>query len=740
MKPGRTFWRVVIAVILAASVVAAQIFPARSKLVTDVFSLLDDLSTNDADRAGMREVVSREGRVAAMRLDGPCADEDAGRAASYLVENGGAARADVSGIESLSKAGMALFENRTTLLFPRYLAVRRAEYATSGAKDPFENWLADRAVADLDAFLAGSKSLAFSEIIPNDPLLLMPQCADVMPSRALSGDGVVVMAETSGPSTNSATQKKLLYATDSLRKEFAQHKTTLHATGAAFFAHESEARIRADIVRLNAAMTVLLLALLIYYLRSIKTMLAVILPVFLAWMMAIVALFVFQSHIYAMALGIGGIIGGISVDCPVHIMLHRREDEATHVPAFARLLKPMALGALASISVFAFLMLSDLPLIRQTGLLVGCGLAISYFTILPCFAAFSPSANPETVAKRIEVFDISGVRHIRVVVTCALLFLAVGCVGLRWNDSTDTLQPPLDDLYAENDIVLGHAKQNGEYVVSFGRDFSEAVANARASGAIGLATIVSTDDEIRAASEWQAAHGEEFQKLLNDKLDEKGYDSASFKPLFEKPVSIASGGDAMKTVTSALPAGFGWMVGKGAGESWIVSRIENAGDAKTGPITHTYKLDVRAQLSSAFKNYRTDVARLALIGFAVASIIILAASGIRRGAAILSIPILSIAATLGVFGIFGPGLNLFNIIGMLLGYGLSMDYALFANHPESARASIRFSAYTTMTAFAALVISVVPAVRGIGLGVLLVLFFTLLQCETRPLANPDEHN
>lgn len=736
MKPGRTFWRIIIAATAILAFAVAQYCSVRGKLVTDVFALFTDLTASDADRAAMKEVVSREGRVIAFRLEGPQASKDARILAGSLVESGAAQRAEVANQNSFAGIGRTLFENRMTLLFPRFLAEEKSAYEASGAVEPFEEWFAERAVANLDGFLATPQSPAFSALIPQDPLLLLPPCADALPPQATGG--TVVLGEVSGPSTDGAVQEKLIKETERLRGEFSGHGTKLHATGAAYFAHESEARIRADVARLNLAMTAMLLVFMLYYLRSVATMIAVALPVLISWMLAIIALFLFEPQVYAIALGIGGILGGISVDCPVHIMLHRKPGETSHVPAYRRLLKPIALGALASISVFAFLLFSELPLVRQTGLLVGCGLALSYFAILPSFAAFPPRADPATVSRRLEVFSISEIPHIIQMVTLFLAALALGAFRLGWNDSTDALQPPLDALYEENAFILGNAAKGdgNEYVVSFGESFSGAVDNARKLHSEGLASRLATEEEALDAAQWIAASGTLFESALKAKLAGSGYDEEAFAPLFRE--ELADYEAALRQLGGALPAGLGWMLSEEGRTSWIVSRIPVEQAASLTPDCRSYRLDVRGQLREVFRGYRGEATRLALFGFAIASLVILASCGIRRGLHILAIPVLSIAATFGVFGLFGAGISLFNIIGMLLGYGLSMDYALFASHPESGRASIRFSACTTMTAFAALVISVIPAVRMLGLSVLLVLFFTLLQCEARPLSKTDE--
>ena len=75
--------------------------------------------------------------------------------------------------------GRELFEQRFTLLFPLWLHERAAAYAaTGGAPTGFSAWLAHDTTAALGRFLAAPEALAFQEIIPSDPLLLMPGAVD----------------------------------------------------------------------------------------------------------------------------------------------------------------------------------------------------------------------------------------------------------------------------------------------------------------------------------------------------------------------------------------------------------------------------------------------------------------------------------------------------------------------------------------------------------------------------------
>src|SRR5688572_23929051 len=75
--------------------------------------------------------------------------------------------------------GGELFAQRFTLLFPLWLHERTAAHAaTGGPPAGFPAWLARDTAATLERFLATPEAFAFQEMVPADPLLLMPGAVD----------------------------------------------------------------------------------------------------------------------------------------------------------------------------------------------------------------------------------------------------------------------------------------------------------------------------------------------------------------------------------------------------------------------------------------------------------------------------------------------------------------------------------------------------------------------------------
>jgi predicted exporter len=128
--------------------------------------------------------------------------------------------------------------------------------------------------------------------------------------------------------------------------------------------------------------------------------------------------------------------------------------------------------------------------------------------------------------------------------------------------------------------------------------------------------------------------------------------------------------------------------------------------------------------------------RLSLIGLGVAALGIVGIYGPRKALRILVLPAGACLFTFGVFGLTGQTLNIFHLLGAVLGACLSFDYAVFAvesatnNQPPPV--SIRLSALTTAASFGVLATSSIPVVAALGITVSIIVLTALLWVELTP--------
>lgn len=738
---ARTKHRLILGAILCIALPLLFILGARERITTDVFSLLQDAG-DERDAEIVKHVVDMQSRVIAIRIDGPNARELGEYAARRLGESEAISRASVADMYSFADAAKVLNEEKALLLFPKAFSDARSEWENEGTGRDFESWYASRSAAALNEFLASPESIAMSDVVTADPLLMLVNAmknADIGSGNNNLKNSAVVLAETTGKATDAQTQRAVIAISEELRAEMAKEGAEFHATGATYFAQRSEALIRADVLRLNILMTIGLGIIAVLLLRSITGIIAIALPVLLSVIVAACALFGAFPEIYALSIGIGCILGGIAIDYPVHILLHKKSGEQGFGPAFARIRKPLFLGCASTVAVFSFLLFSDLPLIRQVGLLVASGLICCCALSLPCLEAFPPKVSSDALSRRMCRLKVAGNKRALLLISALFLTLGTAAFRLQWGDDLDTLQIPMPDLLAEDAIVREAAGRNDAKLFAItGQSLGEALSNAQETNAAsGLANSLCTPAEVKEAMLWIETHGESFQNQFDNALEEAGFDSTMFEALFAKAPSASAAAQAhekaLVRLSKALPAGMGWMMGRTDSGAWIVS--EGAQSAASSD--KVLSLDTRALLRDAFGLYRTDTARLASAGFAIAALLILVTSGPRRGLRTLAIPLLSTAATLGIFGLAGASINLFHIVGLLLGFGLTLDYALFTMERGAGKASVRFSAITTLTAFAVLALSAIPAVRGLGLSVSIMVLTSLLQCELHGETNDE---
>ena len=100
----------------------------------------------------------------------------AGIFAARLAASPGFAEAVVMGDSATENAlGRAVFEHRFEWLLPTWLGEREREFGRTGqAGETYPAWLAERAAKDLEDFLNRPEATAMQDLIPRDPLLLVP--------------------------------------------------------------------------------------------------------------------------------------------------------------------------------------------------------------------------------------------------------------------------------------------------------------------------------------------------------------------------------------------------------------------------------------------------------------------------------------------------------------------------------------------------------------------------------------
>ena len=743
------------------------------KISTDVLDLIP------ADEAApeltlVRQLASQaEARTMLLELTGPDGRPAPAAAATRLAAelardpafDQALAIADPAARDAL---GREIYLQRLTLLFPRWLRERQVAYAATGrSPDGFVDWLAEDVTGALGRFLATPEALAFQEIVPADPLLLLPGVVGrlkgglgLLAPGASSLSPALVWARLAASPLSEAGQAPAFTAIDRAAAAVGRDFPGLRvaSTGVNKFAAASRARIERELRWLNTLSIVAVLAVALVFIRRVHRSLHLVPVVLLAVLGAWVCVTLVFDRVHILVFVLGSLLAGVAVDYGFYLFMQPplRPDE-DYWAKVRRLAKPLLASCLTTVAGFALLVGSELPFIRQLGVFVGAGLigALGAAVIY-----FSTVSDPY-----LEARDFRGARRRsdgsrrttrRLLVAAGLLALP-GLALLQWRDDIRDLEIPSEGLQAEAariHALFGDTSDRTVYL-TFGRSVAEAreslqlfeswlqAAGGGRTVAVSPGALVPTAAELASAADFFRQHPE-FPDRLRARLAAGGYETDGFAPFFEEyarqttspgPTDLAA---AVESLQARLRGPASLVLHAGRPLSWFVTLATAAPAAAPPAGTHTVTASQLQSLNRIFSRYRQSALALSLTGLTIVGAGVFLAYGWRDGLRIFAIPC---GAGLGVFGLFGwlgQPLNMFHLLGAFLGICLAHNYSIFtatsAYRGEPPPVSVRLSALTAAASFGVLALSGIPVVRALGLTVGLMVVTALLMIEFEHLA------
>lgn len=665
--------------------------------------------------------------------------------------------------------GSELFEQRFTLLFPLWLHERAAAHvAVGGEPAGFSAWLAHDTALALNRFLAAPEALAFQEMIPADPLLLMPGAVDrlkgglelVQPAAAGAKASTLVWARLSASPLSEAGQGPAFAAIERtaalVRAEYPGFAVAY--TGVNRYAAASRARIEHEVKWLNTLSLVAVLAVAFTFIRSAHRGLHLLPVIGLSLLGAWVAATLVFERLHIMVFVTGSLLTGVAIDYGFYLFMQppARPDE-DYWTKVRRLAKPLLASCLTTVAGFALLLFSDLPFIRQLGVFVGAGLISA---LAGAIVYFSTVRNPFLEARGFrKAAEIpAGVRRgLRRVLIVAWVVALPGLTQLQWKDDIRELEIPSPELKREDariSALFGEQSDRTVYL-TYGGSVAEArtalakfdawlqTAGGGHTRTIGLGAVVPTMEGHAAALRFGRAHPE-FAGQLRTALIAAGFDDGEFAAFFAAYARHVTGAREtdLETALSALQAKLtgpvGLLLHTGRPLSWFVT-VARAAPAIAPPAgTNTVSAGQLQSLNRLFGRYRQSALWLSLTGLGIVGAGVFLSYGWRDGARIFAIPCGACLGLFGWFGWLGHPLNLFHLLGAFLGVCLTHNYSIFsatsAYRREPTPVSVRLSALTTAASFGVLALSDIPVVSALGSTVALMVLVALLVIELEHLA------
>lgn len=673
---------------------------------------------------------------------------------------------DIAGEETVKASAALLFDLRGELLLPTWLAQQSQQFAahksaldlenTKGATTPeatenpplankaqtalgesaapasFADYLATTTVARLDTFLDTAEALAYQQLIPRDPQLLMLDAFNQWRTQNASllrqppPDRLLVWAKLNASPFTAAGQQPAFDALDNAlhaaSEQAGASEWTLQSSGVGRFAAANERGIRNEVAFFNIASIGAVLLICALMLRSpsvifhTAALLSLSLP--FAWLVTLLS---FDS-VPVIALVVGSVLVGVTIDYCMHVFLDSKGEVNT------QLLRPLLLSCGTTAAAFLALIFSPLPLLAQTGVFVAtglvttCALALLYRRLLG-----------HHIRAHIRTHDIALARALpwKLPAALVLLLLAVGISRIEWNDSVDNLQYDLPELRAEDAAVRAlFSAGNPSVFLTSGTTFAQA-----RKALAAFEQSLPEGSQMTNLSAWLPlpenylkthtffADNPDFAAKLRAALEAGGYDTESFEPFFtdlahwqQLPFNAAGYEALFTNLQKELSGPAGNLIGSTPQTTFFIS-TGTIPDTHFTPTQGTVKVDTLYSLSGIFARYRHNALELSLWGALVIVAGSLGVYGLRRGLVMLSVPTVAGLATLGTVGYLQGQLNLFHLIGLFLGVCLALDYGAFALRGKglaSVPYSVCVAAATTISSFLLLTLSQVPAVVALG--------------------------
>ena len=784
MPPRIRRWPLAMAVLVAA-VLAACVF-THIAVRSDLGDLLPTGQTA-ASRAMLQEV--RSGPASSLLLIGM---DNAPEASLAAVSDGMAGRLRQSGQFALVENGRQDFDAGVidTLFRYRYLLAP----AGPGA------FLAPALRTDFQVVLAALQSSAspvaeqYGLPDPTGAFRAMMQ-ALLGQSQVRKVQGVwfapasgraLMLAQTAASGLDFAAEGKALAVVQAAFQAAraavpGAHSARLQVSGPAVFAYDAAAAIKGDVRLLSTVSSLLVAGLLFWRFRSLWVVAVIAVPLLIGAAAGALAVQMAFGFVHGITLGFGMTMLGVTVDYPVLLIGHRKQNEAASGTllrighAFNLAVLSAALG-LTGMVFAGFPGLSQLGVFSVAGILAAAGVTRFVLPRLIVAAGLSPvSAGDPVLLVRIEAWRRWRGPALGAVAAAALYLVVAG--GPVWDPDLAHLSPvppaalALDaalraDLGApETGQVVVLAGPDAEAVLQREEDFQPKLAALIQSGAIGgadgaasLLPSIRTQrarqamlpgDAGMSAAVAQAAHGLGFSAGAFKPFQDAVAASRSLAPLAPGALPPALAGDRLLSARlgALLFQRDGTWFGIIAPRAVRDSAALAAAFAGQGDVTY---VDIHAETNGIAASY-TSRAWPWLLAGAGAAVLVLA-MGLRDRVRLLRV-LASIGAalvvTLAGLALTGTKLSLVHLVALQFVAGIGLDYALFFSRTgldaeeraRTLRTLFTCNAMALLT-FGLLCLCRTPLLRDIGetvaMGVVAAMLFAFLFAGPRFCAHVDQ--
>ncbi len=517
-------------------------------------------------------------------------------------------------------------------------------------------------------------------------------------------------------------------------------------------------RIKQDIFLTVSIAFILLFVLFYGVFRKVKIIALLFFPILLGAGFSIALLSLIENSLSSIALSIGAVLIGISIDYSLHLFAHYRSTGSIQNTLKAIAL-PVLMSGATTISAFLCLFILNSEALSQLGLFVAITIfmvAILVLTVIPYLLSKIKNIKPKNnnlLFDKITSYNLHKNKLAVIAILCLSLVFYFTSDKLTFNTDISSLNyMPNHLVKAEEKIKQISSEANSSvYAITTGKSLEEALEKAEAhvpyfedckkegyysSMASATDLILSEKKQKTKINQWKQFWDKQNRDSIKQLFIETGKEY-SFKPKAFKSFYNNIGQEPQLVPVegfSSIIETFlqNYLIERDSAYSVVaILKVDQQKREKLfnkiDEIDDVLVIDKRGLFSKFIEELKTDFSNLITLSFIIIFCILFLFLGRIELAIITYVPILlSWLWTIGLMGLFNIEFNIFNIIISTFIFGLGVDYCIFltrgllidfkyGNKPiKDFRLSILLSALTTIAALGVLILAKHPALKSIA--------------------------
>lgn len=488
-------------------------------------------------------------------------------------------------------------------------------------------------------------------------------------------------------------------------------------SGVPFHSYESSSKAMREISWITGISLTLVAIILLAAFRSLFPMFVSLANIAVSLLFGLSAAIIFFGRINALALVFGTTLIGVSIDYSIHYFVNREH-----------IFRSLTINCISTEVSWCLLMLAPFPLLRQIALFSAAGLVCSYFIVRLLYPAlrYSTQRRPPLYHSDSAAPAPGGhLFRIAAILVLAICFIAPAVSGIRIKNSLKGMYTMSGQLLewekkASSVLDLG---SSGEYFIVSGRGQQEMLAQEeqlaarlekeKKAGTIGGYTAITAfvPSMAHQARSYRAA--EQLLQRSHAQLKALGFGSDAAGQFAQEYRNSAGRMVTLKEVPSFMKENI---------EALYVGKVGDAYYSVVFPL-HVKSSDALRSLAdgkhiffmSKIGDIESELDRLTRIAlcFILASYLLVfpllfvlyGKRALRRA----PVPVAVILGSLAFVSALGGGVDFFACSGIVLIFGLGLDYLVYGLERKTGKATL-LSFVTTEISFGALALSsFVPA-------------------------------